>query len=449
MAGLVSAAVVLFILTGPARRPAPPFLVVDSATGYPLAGTLHRRSPGQPAWEKAAGAVRLAPGMALRTGPASHAVLVYSDGSTSELEPDTEIELERVDGDSQAMGASIVARQKGGTAWHAVWDWSSLSGQPSRLRWEVGPVSLLAGPGFYLTRGGDGGEAELWAVSGEAGIGGLFGEEKLVAGQRVAVGPDGRAREVQVDKGARAATLVLEEGTVAIYVTDSVGRSVGYHPNVLLPVNLVPGADLVGLPGTPGHRLVLPLAGSRLWIVVTGLVQGGNFRLTLRDGSGQHLVPAGVLEGTIGAGERQMAMMELAEGRVVQARPFQPLADYPVGFALFTSGQIRAWPPILLPSATPSPTVRPTSTPTPGPSAVPATRTPTRPPAKPAPPRPTSTPGQPVPPEPTRTPTPTVTMAPTAAPTVPPPTATPARGGPTPTGRPVIRTPTPAGTRTP
>ncbi len=449
IAGLISGAAVLFVLTGPIRRPAPSFLVVDSPAAYPLAGTLQWRSPGQPGWENAAGIIRLAPGMALRTGPASHAALVYTDGSTSELEPDTEIELDRVDGDGRSMAASIVARQKRGTAWHAVWDWSNVGGPSSRLRWEVGPTFLMAGPGFYLTRGESGDGAELWAVSGEGWANGLSGERKLVTGQRLAVGPDGRAGETQLDSGATAAMLVLEEGAVAIYATDSVGRSVGYHPSVLVPVNLMPGADLVSLPGRSGHRLVLPLTGSRLWIVVTGLAQGGRFRLALRDASGQPLVPAGVLEGSIGAGERQIATVELAEGRVVQARPFQPLADYPPGFALFTSGQIKAWPAILPPSATPSPMVRPTSTPTAGPSAVPATRTPTRPPAKPTQARPAGTPSQPVVPEPTRTPAPTATATPTTSPTAPPPTATPARGGPTPTGRPVLRTPTPGATRTP
>jgi len=84
-----------------------------------LSGDVEYMVPGTASWEAATDGMTLEAGSRVKTDADSKAVLTFFEGSTIELEPGTDVEVEQVEGDS-AQSAQIVLKQWVGTTWSRV-----------------------------------------------------------------------------------------------------------------------------------------------------------------------------------------------------------------------------------------------------------------------------------------------------------------------------------------
>ncbi|MBI4505119.1 MAG: hypothetical protein HY691_06255, partial [Chloroflexi bacterium] len=114
-------ALLLGILVLPAQpaRAEPPAQVEAGATLAVLAGDVQVSFGGGP-FHPAEDGTTLAVGDRVRTGPASHALLTYFDGSTTQLEPETEIAIRRVEADAGQQTFFVSLGLSAGTLWNRV-----------------------------------------------------------------------------------------------------------------------------------------------------------------------------------------------------------------------------------------------------------------------------------------------------------------------------------------
>jgi hypothetical protein len=102
-----------------APPPAPAFSMVELTTLTVLAGQVEVRRSGQTTYQSAPSGIPLAPGDAVRTGPSGRALITYFEGSTTVLEPQSELEIRRLDGEP-ARAPRLAVHQVAGSTWHKV-----------------------------------------------------------------------------------------------------------------------------------------------------------------------------------------------------------------------------------------------------------------------------------------------------------------------------------------
>ncbi|MEA2642293.1 MAG: hypothetical protein QOF51_3687, partial [Chloroflexota bacterium] len=101
------------------RQPASGFALVDESTLVVLRGRVELQAAGQAAFTVVTRDTPVHVGDRILTGPDGLAVVTYFDGSTSELEPDAVILLNRLD-KLAGGGKSISFAQEAGQSWNRV-----------------------------------------------------------------------------------------------------------------------------------------------------------------------------------------------------------------------------------------------------------------------------------------------------------------------------------------
>lgn len=102
-----------------APPPAPAFSMVELTTLTVLAGQVEVRRSGQTEYQSAPSGITLAPGDVVRTGSSGRALITYFEGSTTVLEPQSELEIQRLNGEA-ARTPRLAVHQVAGSTWHKV-----------------------------------------------------------------------------------------------------------------------------------------------------------------------------------------------------------------------------------------------------------------------------------------------------------------------------------------
>ncbi len=98
---------------------APAFSMVELTTLTVLAGQVEVRRSGQAEYRPAPSGITLAPGDWVRTGLNGRALITYFEGSTTVLEPQSELAIQRLDG-APARTPHLAVYQVAGSTWHKV-----------------------------------------------------------------------------------------------------------------------------------------------------------------------------------------------------------------------------------------------------------------------------------------------------------------------------------------
>lgn len=437
-----------------------------------ISGTVEVRDEGTSDFRPAEDGETLEVRDIVRTGPDSRALITFFEGSTLEMEPETEVTMQKLEGEEEG-GFFTRIGQSLGVTWHRVVEFTDPG---SRYEVETPATNasvrgtlfevIVAEDGTTIVKSyedmivltAEGAEVEVFAgtqsevrpgepaddpepISDPANILGLT---FLSAGRLLLVDPDG------LSAGIAYPGLIINqipETSVTLSGENRQRMQVrvvkdGIYRLLLIPSN--PGPFYLSIAGASGKEMVFADArqgdlGENDWMVASLVIR-------LRDGR----LASGRLEGPACTEEITLATIALPEGVVAGLASFPDPASCPEVQALPTgtptvhaevAGAAVALTRALAPSA-PSPIsiTAPASTATPAP--VPTAAPPPAPTSAPTP-RPAITgpgsPGGPSP-QPTATPAPTKTPVPTSTPTMPP-TPTPTR---VPTG-----TATPAPTTTP
>lgn len=442
-----------FFLAVRGRGAATAYALIDEPTLTVLRGQVEVQLPGG-FFAQVSGDAVVRGGTKIRTGPDSYALVTYFDGSTTEIEPNTVIELQRLE--RVGRGQFVSLQQEIGQTWNRV---ERLIDPASRF--EVRTASAVA-----FVRGTD---FRVIVEVTQRTIVQAVAEEIVVeaAGMQVVVPP---GFQTTVEPGqppsppvpippAPFALQIDAVGPASFWLTDNLSRGAGVHPEGGIG-NQIPGTTLAGAENrqsmsipdpAPNYELVLTGQGDgSVTVTVTGFAGGApvgsratGLGAVLNAEVSAQINRGGTLTGRFQFEGGRVSGLGLSSGgspggvhrrsrsatTAVSTSPDTPTLSPTITLSPTATGTPALTPePTNTPTSTPAETPRPTQTP---PPTTPPTVTPT--------PIPTEVPAQP-------TPVPTeVPAQPTTIPTEVPAQPTPEPEQPTPIPVPPASTPTATG----
>ena len=460
------ALVVKFLLMGPSPAAA------SFTTLSVISGTVEVQEDGTSDFRPAEDGETLEVGDSVHTGPDSRALITFFDGSTMEMEPETQVTMEKLEGEGEG-GLWTRVGQSMGVTWHRV---VKFTDPGSRYEVET-PTTVGAVRGTLFQTAVQSGVTTHDLFEGAMSVSGHGVEEVVEAGQRAVTEQD-QPPEVS-DTPPPDASLKLELGSPALMLlVTPLSTAAGLVPPGY-PVNQEPGSTISVPPEEPQTVFLRRLVDGTYEAYLFGMASGPYHLHILLQANGR-TVCEGEVEGMIEEDERWMVPIEVAmrgdrPSSCAIGKPEQVFEDPDIALVLRDS-LLNHLPKMLFASAptstpgsqvlaitaeptsrsarpSPAPTLAPTAaaaTPTAGPTSTPIfTSTPQATNTAIAathiePPPPTDTPAPTSTPAPTNTPKPAATYTPTPTDThTPTPTST---FTPTPTS---THTPTPTATFTP
>jgi len=296
--------------------------LVDQATVVALSGEVQLQPAGAAAFEAVVGQRPVQVGDRVRTGPNGYATVLYFDGSTTTLEPNTEVVLQRFERDPETGATAVIVQQPLGSSWtRAVDTPSPLSG------------FLLASPaGRFFARGSEfatlvtpDGLTTVTAVTGTVFGRAQNSDVEIPPGFTVRVLPGSPPGAPQPTTPPPVALQVRVEGPVRALLTDARGRSLGYHPQAEAYAAQIPLARLT----TDGDAQVFTVpAPVEEYDLTLRAMDTGEVAIAigaLRPGV-ESTPAAALLRGRLRAGEIQMTAFQWLDEQVRAVQPLNPAA---------------------------------------------------------------------------------------------------------------------------
>jgi hypothetical protein len=201
----------------------------------------------------------VAGGDTIRTAAESHGVLTFFDGTTVELEPETEITVTTLE--ASAAGDKIVdITQAIGRTWHVVTHLASPSSH-YEIRTPTS-TAIVRGTAFEVAVAPDG-TTETATTEGDVAVSAQGTEVHVLAGQFTAVPRGAPPAPAQPSPEPAATVQVTLDLVSTAIVTDRNGRAVGVLQG--RPVRYIPGSTVKVVDG----KLVITIPSSQLGVLTT------------------------------------------------------------------------------------------------------------------------------------------------------------------------------------
>lgn len=218
--------------------PGQPSALASQCTFSLLSGSAQVQIAGSDRWQMAGDGMVLAAGTRVRTAPDSHAVLTFFEGSSLTLEPNTDVEIQSVEG-SAGSSTDIVLKQWIGKTWSRV-----VKRLDAGTRYEIvtpSACALVRGTLFETEVDGTL-STTVRTTEGLVSVAAKGKEVFLPAGQEASVDQGATPSEPRPIAPA-ANELLITVGLPAVAsVCDPGGSSVGYLPDGFA-FNQIPGAQ--------------------------------------------------------------------------------------------------------------------------------------------------------------------------------------------------------------
>jgi hypothetical protein len=264
-------------LAPPAR--AQPLAQVSTGTLSVLGGPVQVQAPGAGSFVGASDGQTIAVGARVRTGSDGRAVLTFSDGTTTTLDPDTELSLDRVQPSGEQPGGLLIGV---GLAVGRVWTQvTSLVYRGSIFELQAGGATAVAREGVTGARKDPDGTVVCWAVAGYPLKLRLAQDEaELFPGQQVTLRPDQGLAPVVPRVFGPGVLEVHAEGAALARVVTPVNQTVGF-PLPELAVNQVLDST-TSLPGESERWMRLPGPRAGQYRLLIHGNEGGPYHVTVK-----------------------------------------------------------------------------------------------------------------------------------------------------------------------
>lgn len=191
-------------------------------------------------WEKANDGMILEPGSRVRTDSDSHASLTFSQGTTTKLEPGTDLIVAKLEGDQATQPDAIVLEQRLGKTWNQV------AAQPDsnyQFQIKTSSADVKVRGTLFATEVDESGKTIIQTSEGQVSVSAEGQEVQVYAGQQTEVEP-GAAPSVPEPMPPARNELVLTINEPAVgLIIDPSGSSTGYLPDGT-PLNQISGSQL-------------------------------------------------------------------------------------------------------------------------------------------------------------------------------------------------------------
>ncbi|OGO23548.1 MAG: hypothetical protein A2144_11150 [Chloroflexi bacterium RBG_16_50_9] len=252
----------------------PPTVLASECTLSILSGDVAIQTPNAGAMQRGDDGMTLSVGTRIKTEPGSHALITFFDGSTIKLQPGTEIEIQKLESNSQET-TTIVLKQWMGKTWSRV---VKMADPGSRYEIETPSAYAIVRGTLFATEVDATGETTVATTEGLVSV--------IAQGEEVYLPPD---QQTMVASGANpsapfpsqrpSAEIVLNIGAPAVAsVIDPTGASTGYLPEGL-SFNQIPGSQSSLSAGS--QVITIPHPDSGEYIIALRFVNDGtsNFEI--------------------------------------------------------------------------------------------------------------------------------------------------------------------------
>jgi len=357
---LAAALLVKFVLLGPSPAEA------SFTTLSVISGTVEVRDEGANDFRPAVDGETLEVGDTVRTGSEARAVITFFEGSTVEMEPETELTMQKLEGEEEG-GFLTRMGQSMGVTWHRVVDFVD-----PKSRYEVDtPAATVGVRGtlFQVQVEADGTTA-VQAFEGRVAVT-AQGVEKIVEeGTGTRVRPGEPAQEPS-PLPAPPGTLEFELGSAAVLlVVTPLSTAAGLVPPAY-PINQEPGTSASTPADEPETVRFRRVVRGTYEAFLFGLVPG-TYHLNVVAHSASHVVCQRRIEGTVDEDEQWVVSIDVEEdgGRILGCSIGEPhlTLQKPKAALVVRDSLLARLPPRPTPMAwAPSPAPSPARTPAPKP----------------------------------------------------------------------------------
>ena len=242
-----------------------------------ISGSIKVQTKDTLTWEKAEDGMVLEPGSRVRTAPDSQASITFSQGTTTKLEPGTDLIVAKLDGDEHDQPDSVVLKQQSGKTWNQV------AARPDGDQYfllQTSSADIKVRGTLFSTEVDEAGKTLVKTNKGRVDVS-AQGEEVQV----------GAGRQTEVEAGAPPSApapippvskeLIFNISQPAIArVIEPGGSSTGYLPDGS-QVNQISGSSL-SAPGMPGSIIRIPEPDTGEYTIILNGVADGSSTINIR-----------------------------------------------------------------------------------------------------------------------------------------------------------------------
>lgn len=215
-------------------------------------------------WADAEDGMILEPGSRVMTEADSHASLTFSEGTTTKLEPDTEMIVSKLEGNQDSQPGTVVLKQRTGKTWNQV---SKRSDDNGSFRIETSSAEIVVHGTLFSTEVDESGKTLIQTTEGLVNVN-AQGQAVLVAeGQQTEVEAGGVPSIPAAMPPAKSELVFTISEPVVGLVVDPSGSTTGYLADGS-PLNQISGSRLsspedahntirISEPGTGEYSIIL------------------------------------------------------------------------------------------------------------------------------------------------------------------------------------------------
>ncbi len=238
-----------------------------------IGGNVQVQTKDTLAWEKAEDGMMLEPGSRVRTVPDSRASISFSRGTTTKLEPGTDLIVSKLEGNQDKQVDTVVLKQQSGKTWNQV---AKRADDNYHFQIQTSSADVKVHGTLFTTEVDKSGKTIIQTTEGSVNVSAQGQEVQVPAGQQTMVKP-GAAPSMPAPMPPVKNELVFTVGKPAVgLVVDPNGSSTGYLLNGL-PLNQISGSQ-VSSPDSPRQtiRIREPDTGEYT-IILHGVADGNTF----------------------------------------------------------------------------------------------------------------------------------------------------------------------------
>lgn len=325
---IIGGALLLVVLVGAAvfgatrfSNPSGAYRLVDETTLAVLRGEVQlQRAEGS--FGSVTTDMTVRPGDRIRTGPDAYGTLTFFDGSSTTLEPNTEIVVRRLD-DLGGGGANISVAQQIGQTWNRV---ERLIGSSSRFETTTNAAVAFVRGTSYRVRVEPSQLTIVEAMEGTVFVEGAGVTVILQAGFMTTIRP-GEAPSPPVAFGLSGHAVQIDvSGPARLFLVDDLGRSDGLHPIANGMASQIPGLLRSVQPGR--STIVIPGPSTEYELIISPDGSGGVYSIAVTDlvdgcpSPSTGARPEMLLTGSVAPGQHHVTSFQVLNGQV--AGPRQP-----------------------------------------------------------------------------------------------------------------------------
>ena len=235
-----------------------------------IGGNIQVQTKDSLAWEKAKDGIMLEPGSRVRTAPDSYASISFAQGTTSKLEPGTDLIVDKLESDKDKQLDTVVLKQQSGKTWNQV---AKRADGSSYFQIQTSSADIKVHGTLFATEVDESGKTIVQTTEGRVSVNAQGQEVQVPAGQQTVVKP-GAAPSVPAPIPPARNELVITVSKPAIgLVVDPSGSSTGYR-STGLPLNQISGSQVSSPEGLSQTVRIREPSNGEYTLILNGVADG-------------------------------------------------------------------------------------------------------------------------------------------------------------------------------